>query len=57
MPSTMVGISSGNRISVNQVSRPGRSVRSTSQARPKPIVKLSATEPATNTSVSGMMRS
>ena len=56
MPSTIEGTRSGNRIKVNHASRPGRSVRSMSQARPKPIEKLSATEPATKTSVSGMMR-
>ena len=56
MASTGIGTSSGNRMSANQISRPGRSVRSTSQASAKAIAKISATVPATKTSVSGSMR-
>ena len=37
MASTGVGTSNGNRMSANQISRPGRSVRSVSQARPNAI--------------------
>ena len=54
--STGIGTSSGNRISGNQISRPGRSVRSISQASAKPMVKTSTTVPATKTKVSGRMR-
>ena len=53
---TGVGTSNGNRMSENQISRPGRSVRSTSHARPKAMTNTSATVPTTKTNVSGRMR-
>ncbi|MCY1548295.1 hypothetical protein D9M68_843980 [compost metagenome] len=55
MPSTCVGTSSGKRINGNQPSRPGRSVRSISQASAKATTKTTATVPATKTRVFGMM--
>ena len=56
MASTGIGTSNGNRISANQISRPGRSVRSISHAKPKPMANTSATVPATKMKVSGRMR-
>ena len=40
----------------NQISRPGRSVRSISQASANATAKVSATVPVTKISVSGRMR-
>ena len=56
MASTGVGTSSGNRTSENQISRPGRSVRSISHANGNAIANTAATVPATKTNVSGRMR-
>ena len=56
MASTGVGTSSGKRMSENQISRPGRSVRSISHARLNAIANTTATVPATKTNVSGRMR-
>ncbi len=54
--STGIGTSSGNRMIAKAISRPGRSVRSISQASANATVKVSATVPATKTNVSGRMR-
>ena len=56
MASTGVGTSNGNRMSANQISRPGRSVRSTSHASANAIANTTTTVPATKTNVSGRMR-
>ena len=56
MARTGVGTSKGNRMSVNQISRPGRSVRSTSHASAKPMANTTTTVPATKIEVSGRMR-
>ena len=56
MARTGVGTSSGNKTRENQISRPGRSVRSISHASANAIANTSMTVPATNTKVSGRMR-
>ena len=56
MAITGTGTSRGATIRANQRLRPGRSVRSTSQASAKATMVVRHTVPATKTSVSGRMR-